>query len=60
LLGLVGAVVAMSQPRSFRPSKSFELIRTELEQAAGRQFDPHLTQKILQLLEKGQLDFLQS
>ncbi len=59
IIGLASAVVAMHQTRPFRPARSLSSIRSEIEQASGRQFDPHLARILLHLADKGLLDFLE-
>jgi response regulator RpfG family c-di-GMP phosphodiesterase len=59
ILGLAGTVVALHQPRPFRPARSLVDIRSEIEQAVGRHFDPNLARIMLQLIDVGQLSFLE-
>lgn len=59
ILGLAGAIVALHQPRPFRPKQSLAAIRSEIEQAAGRHFDPELARIMLYLIDQGQLSFLE-
>lgn len=59
LLGLAGAVVALHQPRPFRSARNLKTIRGEIEQTAGRQFDPSLVRILLYLMDSGQLSFLE-
>jgi len=51
IVALVDAYDAMSTDRPYRAALPPEVIRTELEQNAGKQFDPHLTALLLHLLE---------
>jgi len=52
IVALVDAYDAMSTDRSYRAALPPEVIRAELEQNAGRQFDPALTVLLLRLLEE--------
>jgi putative two-component system response regulator len=52
VVALVDAYDAMSTDRSYRAALPPEVIRAELEQNAGKQFDPHLTVLLLHLLEE--------
>jgi putative two-component system response regulator len=52
IVALVDAYDAMSTERSYRTALPPEVIRTELEQNAGKQFDPDLTALLLRLLEE--------
>lgn len=58
LLGITSALVAMSQPRPFRPRRNRAACQRQLERGAGRQFDANLTGLLLKLLTDGELDFL--
>ncbi len=58
ILGLAVAVVALHQPRPFRSARPLSVIHSEVEQAAGRHFDPQLAQIMLRLIDSGQLVFL--
>ena len=49
---VVDAYDAMSTDRSYRAALPPEAIRAELEQNAGKQFDPDLTALLLRLLEE--------
>ena len=49
---LVDAYDAMSTGRSYRAALAPEVIRAELEQNAGKQFDPDLTALLLSLLQE--------
>lgn len=59
ILGLAGAVVALHQTRPFRPARNLLAIRSEIEQAAGRHFDPELVRIMLHLVDQSYLNFLQ-
>ncbi len=52
ILGICTAVVAMGQPRPHREALTPEQINIEIEQGAGRQFDPQLARLMLEILEK--------
>jgi putative two-component system response regulator len=52
LVALVDAYDAMSTDRPYRAALPPEVIRTELEQNAGKHFDPDLTALLLRLLEE--------
>ena len=52
IVALVDAYDAMSTDRSYRGALPPEVIRAELEQNAGKQFDPDLTALLLRLLEE--------
>jgi putative two-component system response regulator len=52
IVALVDAYDAMSTDRPYRAALPPAVIRAELEQGAGRQFDPHLTGPLLRLLEE--------
>jgi putative two-component system response regulator len=52
LVALVDAYDAMSTDRPYRAALLPEVIRTELEQNAGKHFDPDLTALLLRLLEE--------
>jgi putative two-component system response regulator len=52
IVALVDAYDAMSTDRSYRAALPPEVIRVELEQNAGKQFDPDLTALLLRLLEE--------
>lgn len=52
IVALVDAYDAMSIERSYRVALPRGVIRTELEQNAGQQFDPDLTALLLHLLEE--------
>jgi len=52
IVALVDAYDAMVTNRSYRVALPPPAIRAELEQGAGRQFDPHLTKLLLRLLEE--------
>jgi len=58
ILGLAGAVVALHQPRPFRAGLNLTSIRSEIEQATGRHFDPTLARIMLNFIDTGKLDFL--
>jgi putative two-component system response regulator len=52
IVALVDVYDAMATDRSYRAALPPEVIRTELEQNAGKQFDPDLTALLLRLLEE--------
>ncbi len=52
IVALVDAYDAMATDRSYRPALPPEVIRSELEQNAGKQFDPDLTALLLRLLKE--------
>jgi putative two-component system response regulator len=52
IVALVDAYDAMATDRPYRAALRPEVIRVELEQNAGRQFDPDLTALLLHLLEE--------
>jgi HD-GYP domain-containing protein (c-di-GMP phosphodiesterase class II) len=59
ILGISTALVAMTQPRPFRPALNQAKCQQEIEQAAGKQFDPELVVLTLKFMEQGKLDFLE-
>jgi len=52
IVALVDAYDAMATERPYRAALPPEVIRAELEQSAGKQFDPELTALFLRLLEE--------
>jgi len=52
ILGICTAVAAMGQRRPHRPALTPEQIKVEIEQGAGRQFDPQLARLMLDILDK--------
>lgn len=52
IVALVDAYDAMSTDRPYRAALAPQAIREELESGAGKQFDPHLTQLLLHLLQE--------
>ncbi len=58
VLGLASGLVAMSQPRSFRPALGLAECHTQLERAAGRQWDSDLANILHEMLKSPVLDFL--
>lgn len=53
LVGIVDAYDAMSSDRAYRKALSRDTIRGELNRGRGTQFDPHMTDVFLELLDEG-------
>ena len=58
LLSVGSALIAMTQPRSFRERLDRAACREQLERGAGRQWDTDLTNALLALLDTPMLNFL--
>lgn len=56
LVGIVDAYDAMSSDRAYRKALSRDTIRGELSRGRGTQFDPHMTDAFLELLDEGALN----
>ena len=54
--GIVDAYDAMSSDRAYRKALSRDTIRGELSRGRGTQFDPHMTDAFLELLDEGALN----
>ena len=59
LVGIVDAYDAMSSDRAYRKALSGDTIREELNRGRGTQFDPHMTDVFLVLLDEGALSIHQ-
>lgn len=59
LVGIVDAYDAMSSDRAYRKALSRDTICGELNRGRGTQFDPHMTDVLLELLDEGALNIHQ-
>jgi HD-GYP domain-containing protein (c-di-GMP phosphodiesterase class II) len=50
------AYSAMMADRPYRKALTLDEARDELSHHAGKQFDPHLTQEFMALLDKGNVE----
>lgn len=56
LVGIVDAYDAMSSDRAYRKALPEDVIKKELIRNRGTQFDPHMTDVFVEILEEGALD----